>query len=226
MDALRLTEAPTGKHLMAAGVVSRDTLRRMARELAETDPALGGFCPLDAERLRSSDAVEAYGIWLYVLVRVLRPRAVVETGVQNGCSTELILWAIRRNGRGRLFSIDSGPTSSDGSHHTPWHRTTDGIPGQHILEALKANWDLTIGLSRDRLLDVCRRAGNVDSFWHDSDHSPENVRFEFAAAKPFVSAGGILCLHDFDGQDVTLGEESYHVIVPQQAPHLRVWRKR
>ena len=222
---LQLADTAMAGHLMAAGILARDVLQRLEEELSERDPALGGPCPLDAERLRSRDAAMAYGIWLYMLVRVLQPATVLETGVQNGCSTEFILWAIRRNGRGRLFSIDSGPTSSDGSHQTPWHRTANGIPGQGILQPLKSEWDLTIGLSRDTLPDVCRRAGSVGLFWHDSDHSPENVRFEFTTVQPFVPSGGMLCLHDFEGQDVALDEDAHELIVPQCAPYLRVWRK-
>jgi len=82
-----------------------------------------------------------------------------------------------------------------------------------------------IGLAHDRLPDVCQRAESVDFFWHDGDHSPENVRSEFAATEPFVPPGGILCLQDFDGQGVTLDDEVYALIVPQRAPCLRVWRK-
>ena len=223
---MRLAELPTGEHLIESGLVSARELGLLEKELERPDPELEGRCPLDAERLRSGDAVEAYGAWLYVLVRALEPLVVVETGVQNGCSTELILWAVHRNGRGRLFSIDSGPTSSDGSHQTRAFQTTDGAPGKDILEGLKEHWDLTIGLSGEHLAPACERAGElVDLFWHDSDHSEENVKFEFSAVKHYVRPGGLLCLHDYHGQDVTLGAPVYRLIVPLKEPYLRVWQK-
>ena len=171
------------------------------------------------------EAVDAYGTWLYVLVRLLKPQVVLETGVQNGCSTELILWAIRRNGAGRLYSIDSGPTSSDGSHATAWHQTQDGIPGKGILHGLRPYWDLTVGLAREYLLTLCHRVRTVDLFWHDSDHSAENVRFEFSTVKEYIRPGGLLSLHDFQDQPVGLDEPAYRLIVPQQNPYLRVWQK-
>ncbi len=220
-----LEELPTGKHLIESGLISARQLQLLEEELSRKDPELEGRCPLDAQRLRARDAVEAYGRWLYVLVRAARPGAVLETGVQKGCSTEMILWAIYRNGCGRLFSIDSGPTSSDGFHHTRWHQTQDGMPGKDILPGLKAYWELTIGLTRDHLENLCQRLKDVDLFWHDSDHSPENVRFEFRTVKHFVPIGGLLCLHDFDGQDVTLEEDHYRLIVPLEAPLLRLWQK-
>ncbi len=218
-------EEPTARHLVEAGLVSERDLDLMEGELSQADSDLGGHCPLDAERLRSGEAVEAYARWPYVIVRALGPRTVVETGVQNGCSTEMILWAIHRNGHGRLLSIDSGSTSSDGAHQTQWHSTTDGVPGKEILAGLKARWDLTIGLTRDCLAAVCGQAGEIDVFWHDSDHSEENVRREFGTARRCVRAGGLLALHDFHGQDVTLDERAYRLVVPVQEPYLPVWRK-
>ena len=194
-------------------------------EVTRADPDLEGRCPRDAERLRSREAVEAYGMWLYALVRLLQPRVVLETGVQNGCSTELILWAIHRNGTGRLYSIDSGPTSTDGSHATAWHQTKDGIPGRDILHGLRPHWDLTVGLTREELPGLCRQVGIVDIFWHDSDHSAENVRFEFSAVEDHIPSGGLLALHDFQGQPVGLDEATYRLVVPQRNPYLRIWRK-
>ena len=218
-------DLPTAKHLVDSGLVSAQDIRWLGRELSEADPAQEGYCSLDAERLRSKQAVECYGMWLYMLVRALKPDAILETGVQNGCSTKMILWAVHRNRSGQLFSIDSGPTSSDGSHHTAWNQTTGGIPGKNVLKGLRKYWDLTVGLTADRLLEVCERAKPVALFWHDSDHSPENVGFEFSIVKSYVRTGGLLALHDYHDQDVTLREPVYRLILPQVAPYLRVWRK-
>jgi predicted O-methyltransferase YrrM len=222
---MKLIDTPTASHFVDAGLLDARQLALIEQELSQAETALDGKCPWESARLRSAEAVEAYGAWLYVLARALRPAVVVETGVQNGCSTELILWALHRNRHGQLYSVDSGPTSSDGSHKTAWNTTQDGIPGKNIIAGLKERWNLTTGLSRDRLPDLCRKVANVDMFWHDSDHSSENVAFEFATVAPYVTTGGALCMHDFTGQPVGMDAPGYCLAVPNLAPHLRVWRK-
>src|SRR5439155_326535 len=46
------------------------------------------------------------GVRLYAIVRELRPRVAVETGVCNGVSTAFLLLALEANGFGELHSID------------------------------------------------------------------------------------------------------------------------
>src|SRR5687768_7205690 len=66
---------------------------------------------------------------LYFLVRALKPRIAVETGVCYGASTSYILEALVRNGGGTLYSIDLGNTAEEPpndfflhpSHHENWH---------------------------------------------------------------------------------------------------------
>ena len=51
---------------------------------------------------------------IYAIVRALKPKLFVETGVQNGISTYFILSALERNGYGMLHSIDIQETLQDG----------------------------------------------------------------------------------------------------------------
>ena len=44
---------------------------------------------------------------LYSIIRALKPRRVIETGVGSGYSSTYILTALRQNGGGRLYSIES-----------------------------------------------------------------------------------------------------------------------
>ena len=53
------------------------------------------------------DAGFVRAIWL--LVRCLRPRHVVETGVAHGLTSRFILEALEKNGDGHLWSIDRPP---------------------------------------------------------------------------------------------------------------------
>ena len=48
---------------------------------------------------------------IYVIVRLLRPNCIVETGVAAGVSSTFILEALNRNDRGELYSIDLPSTA-------------------------------------------------------------------------------------------------------------------
>ncbi|MEM3449881.1 MAG: class I SAM-dependent methyltransferase [Nitrososphaerota archaeon] len=52
------------------------------------------------------------------------------------------------------------------------------------------------GLSRDKLKPLLQKLGSVDLFLHDSEHSYENMMFEFKAVWPFLREGGILLADD------------------------------
>jgi len=43
---------------------------------------------------------------IYTLIRCLKPRIVIETGVANGASSTFILSALEKNNLGKLYSID------------------------------------------------------------------------------------------------------------------------
>jgi len=47
-----------------------------------------------------------FGKALYVICRVMKPMTVVETGVAAGLSTSYMLYALEKNRRGELHSID------------------------------------------------------------------------------------------------------------------------
>lgn len=101
---------------------------------------------------------------LFVVVRMSRPRTVLETGVANGLSSTAILTALERNGTGRLYSIDPG----------------EGV-GCLIPDRLKTRWVLINRPSPEALF---RFAGpeKVDLFHHDSLHLYHQMRTEFEAA--------------------------------------------
>lgn len=145
--------------------------------------------------LRPGDSFIFYSLPLYVMCRLLRPKVVLETGVQNGGSTQTILCALRENNVGRLFSVDSGEVSTDGTHTNTW-----GPPGKNVSEELKSSWDLRIGYTSNIFPTLLPEIENVDLFFHDSDHSKQNVEYEFEAVKKFSSKNSWLGLHDHYGQ--------------------------
>lgn len=51
---------------------------------------------------------------IYSVVRALKSKTVIETGVNNGVFTYFILSALERNGNGMLYSIDIRETIKEG----------------------------------------------------------------------------------------------------------------
>ncbi len=116
---------------------------------------------------------------LYSLVRRLRPAVVIETGVANGLSTRLILSAMNRNRHGELHSIE---ISRD--------------VGSLVSGMDASRWHLHVGKPRVTLLGVMGKFRQIDLFLHDSDHSYDNMLFEFKAAYDRLGGGGVIVSDD------------------------------
>ncbi len=117
----------------------------------------------------------------YVACRAVCPETVVETGVAYGVTTTFVLKALEINGRGHLYSIDLPPLGAG----------ADNSVGRLVPEHLRSRWTLQRGSSRRVLPPLLARLGKVDVFIHDSLHTFQNMRSEFAAvqrhrADPFV----------------------------------------
>lgn len=119
---------------------------------------------------------------LYALARIIKPRVVLETGVGSGISSAFILKALELNGSGDLFSID---LPDEG-----------GLSGWAVPDELRKNWHLHIGSSSLLLKPLLEKISPVDIFIHDSDHSHENMRYEFSTVWPFLRSGGLFLAHD------------------------------
>jgi len=146
---------------------------------------------------------------LYVACRVLRPRVVVETGVGPGVSTSYILKALDDNGFGLLHSIDMPTREHQLLQPTPEQRTSASSSCGHVPlnprpsgwlvpESLRWRWKLYAGLSQEVLPEVLRECGELDIFLHDSEHTYENMLFEYRSAWPRLREGGVLVSHDIE----------------------------
>ena len=133
---------------------------------------------------------------LYVMVRILNPATVVETGVSAGVSSAFILKALHDNNRGTLYSIDLPRYDQE---HIP-----NGVsplppgkgPGFVIPQDIKGRWVLKIGKSKDILPIFLNEINKVDIFIHDSEHTYENMMFEYATVWDYLPKGGLLLSHD------------------------------
>ena len=135
-----------------------------------------------------------FGPVLYAVVRALRPEVVVETGVGSGVSSTFFLSAMERNSTGRLYSVDL-PLPEE-------RLLPEGErSGWMVPDRLRDSWELTLGDSRQELPALFERLGDVDGFFHDSDHSFDHMTWEFALAYPYVSPGGVVLSDDITSND-------------------------
>jgi predicted O-methyltransferase YrrM len=132
---------------------------------------------------------------LYAIVRLLKPRHVVETGVSSGVSSAHLLLALRDNRTGQLHSIDL-PTSQRAAQLAKAESTVSLPPGRltgfAVPEELRTGWDLHIGPSQVLLPVVARGLDRIDLFLHDSYHTPEHLTFELEAVRPKLRPGSIV----------------------------------
>jgi hypothetical protein len=150
----------------------------------------------------------AEGIYLYAVLRKLRPRVAVETGVANGFSTAFSLLALDKNGEGELHSIDLprevGVDYEAGAFYEGEGRAgipAGSEPGWLIPPELKERWALILGKSQEELPPLLERLGQIDSFMHDSEHSFDCMWFEYNQAWPALRDGGVLFSDDVNSTE-------------------------
>ena len=112
----------------------------------------------------------------------------METGVASGVSSSYILCALDQNNRGQLYSIDL----------PGWQENESGwmIPNY-----LRHRWQLILGRSSEELAPLLQKVVEIDIFLHDSDHSYQNMLWEFKTAWTCLKAGGLLLSHNIDYND-------------------------
>jgi len=121
-----------------------------------------------------------------------RPDAVVETGVAHGVTTRIILEALRRSGRGRLWSVDL-PFPFDHRLHSE--------TAIAVTEEFRPRWTYVEGTSRRRLPGVLAGSGPVGMFIHDSLHTARNTLFEMEQIAKVMPVGGIMLVDDIGSHD-------------------------
>ena len=132
------------------------------------------------------DAGFVRAIWY--LVRRLKPKHVIETGVAHGVTSRFILEALEKNGSGHLWSIDRPPMERE------WKSQIGIAVDGHF----QHRWSYILGSSRRRLPGLLSQLGNIDLFVHDSLHSERNVRFEMDRAWAALRPGGAIVVDDID----------------------------
>jgi hypothetical protein len=132
---------------------------------------------------------------LYAVVRLTRPDHVVETGVSSGVSSAHVLLALRRNGHGKLHSIDL-PVLQAGERlrrrESPVSLPPGRSSGWAIPPALRRGWDLHQGPSEVLLPKLLSRLPTVGVFLHDDLHTEDHLGFQLSRVRPKLRPGGVV----------------------------------
>ena len=165
--------------------------QRLYEELAETAREAGDELAATRAAGRSASSEEGKKL-LYVSVRALRPRLVVETGPFNGASSTFLLHALEENGGdGRLVSFDVLEARDALDVPIPEGRE----PAWLVPHELRHRFELVLGDTRQTLRR--RLEGEtVDLFFHDSLHTTRHMLFEFRVAWRRLRRGGVLVSDD------------------------------
>jgi predicted O-methyltransferase YrrM len=135
---------------------------------------------------------------LYSIMREKKPITVVETGVMHGLSSKFILAALRKNGSGKLISVDypsyfeTGPANNDGYNYT---LPKGKEPGWILNDQDKKYWEFHKGKSMEKLPGIFNVHKEIDIFIHDSEHTYETMWNELSLAWEHLRSGGI-CICD------------------------------
>ena len=142
---------------------------------------------------------EGWPEFLYVLIRLVKPEVMVETGVFDGISSAVILQALEDNGAGKLVSIDlpAVTTIEESTHRMKETTLPEGMkPGWVIPDYLRGRQRLVLGDSKTLLPEVLKEHPYIDIFLHDSMHTYEYQKFEYETAWPKLKKGGWLLSDD------------------------------
>jgi predicted O-methyltransferase YrrM len=139
-------------------------------------------------------------LFLYWLVRQVKPRTIVQTGVCNGLSASFMMLALAKNGpEGTLNVIDLPPVFNPDD--PAW--TVEGkvygvvIPegkttGWLVPDAYRGRFRVWNGDARELLPKLVDELDAIDFFYHDSDHTYDHMMFEFREAKKKLTPGGLV----------------------------------
>jgi predicted O-methyltransferase YrrM len=142
--------------------------------------------------------------FLYWVVRRIKPRTIVQTGVSNGLSSAFMMLALAKNGaQGRLHVIDL-PAVFD-PDDPAWTRK-GAVYGFVIPPAKSSGWmvpdiyrdrfDVEIGDAKILLPRLVDRLDRIDMFFHDSDHTYDHMTFEFEQAMRKLAPDGVIIADD------------------------------
>ena len=155
-------------------------------------------------RVASIDWFAFERVLIYVLIRLRKPKFVLETGVYYGGNSAFALLALKQNGSGRMISIDY-PDSEIRAQGAGEFRhelvgeselyTNDLRPGFMTPTYLRDFWQVIEG---DSLEEIPKLSQTFGFYIHDSDHSMRFLSKEMAAAWPKLTDDAVVLIDDID----------------------------
>lgn len=136
--------------------------------------------------------IRFHSFTLYLIIRILRPKIMIETGVCNGKSTSMILLAMEHNKCGKLISIDKvKKINKDVSKYSLVQNKT----GFLIPTYLKKRWIFKRGDSIKVLKKIKFKKNEfVDIFFHDSLHTYEHTSEEIKEVLKMINMKKKFCM--------------------------------
>lgn len=164
---------------------------RAGRALREAAGAHGLYRYLerehDAEGRDSYIEIDA-PLELHALVRLGRPRHVLEIGVSSGVSSAYLLDALERNGRGTLHSIDlpAPPrrTRTGAATRASWSLPEGRSSGWAVPFRLRKRWDLRLGDKAEVIPLLASELPQIDLVVYDVPHRDRDLRRELRILQP------------------------------------------
>ena len=170
--------------------------RGVVDTLEDSKGLMGELAELQAKAGRTDlDLYLPIHTMVYLICRKMRPQKVVETGVEKGGTSHMILRALDRNGSGRLWSIDIGSTF--------WYKgECVSKIGPLVENHTKSRWKLVKGDAQEVLGGgVLRETGDIDVFCAGQGHTYEVQKHEGGHAWPRLRSGGVFVLDRADWND-------------------------
>ncbi len=129
---------------------------------------------------------------IYTIVKVMNPTTIIETGMGSGVSTTAMLAA--SNDETNVISIDPGVPYGKG----------DKEVGFLIPINLRKKHKFVKGTSKQKMKEVLSYVDKVDIFFHDSDHTYENIMLELNEVWPKLSEESIILVDNYDWTDAPI----------------------
>lgn len=150
----------------------------LALEPLPYDPKLSVAISEEGYRRYRTNTGHTYYLYLQALVRILKPRLVLELGTDIGRSAAFMMTALPEGSR--LVTVEIG--SQERTDIAPWK-------GDPRLWAVQ-------GDSRDLSIYGMKDLRFIDLLYIDSDHTFEQVSAEWDSYRHFLSPGAVVAMDD------------------------------
>lgn len=155
----------------------------------------------DGKPWQSGSVFAVDGIILYALIRYFKFQVVAEIGGFWGCSASWMAAAMRHNGGGKVYSIDSGRLGAEHGSRIPTSL-------RQYVELVNADGVQWMNSQPDNSLGLV---------FEDADHSAASSEQIAKAAQSKMTNGGVYVVHDAGHDRAMLGDGRTRVQVPEGA---------